>query len=125
MVGKFQKKNSHMYYVTYQKSFNCTNISWSLSFKLMRFYYIHCMYSGAYTWGNVINGAEITINLGVVCGASFDTAAFSMCAGCMKMCAVTASPPLQEVLAALTQKIICLPQCLEALQLLPSMHVNK
>jgi hypothetical protein len=83
------------------------------------------MNSDAYIWGNVSNGTVTTINPGVVCDASFDTAAFSMFTGCMKMFAVTVSQPLQEVLAALTQKIIYLLQCREALPLLPSMHVNK
>jgi hypothetical protein len=42
----------------------------------------------------------------------------------MKMFAVIASLLLQDVLAALTQKIIYQAQYLEALPLLLSMHVN-
>jgi hypothetical protein len=54
----------------------------------------------------------------------FDTVAFSVFTDYMKMFAIIASPLLQDALAALTQKIICLAQYLEALPLLLSMHVN-
>lgn len=54
----------------------------------------------------------------------FDTIAFSVFTDYMKMFAIIASLLLQDALAALTQKIICLAQYLEALPLLLSMQVN-
>jgi hypothetical protein len=52
------------------------------------------------------------------------TMTFFIFTGCMKMFVVIASPLLQVVSAALTQKIICRVQYLEALPLLRSMHIN-
>jgi hypothetical protein len=54
----------------------------------------------------------------------FDITTFFVFTDYMKMFAVIASLLLQDALDALTQKIICLAQYLEALPLLLSMHVN-